>query len=370
MKIDIKNRIIKSDMEDIYHRSLDWNRLHGKTVFISGAYGMLASYIVCFLMYLNMNTNIAVDVIAQGRDEKKAKEKFETFWNHERFRFYSGDILCAISDIPKVDYIIHAAGIANPRFYTAMPVEVIEPNVIGTYHLLKLAERVKCSGFLFFSTGDIYGKVISPEDIDEKTMGMIDPLEEHSCYGESKRLGETLCVAFCREHGIPVKMARIGHTYGPTMDINYDSRVFASFVKCIIEGNDIDLYSDGRAKRPFCYIADAVAAFFLLLFKGGSGEAYNVTNTEQFISVGELAEILASISEKKVKVTMKVRKATDNYLEAKFNQENKPSEAKLRNLGWETHYDVRSGFERVYHYFKDDYYKGCLRKQRNNNENV
>lgn len=353
-RLDINSEVIKEDMEDIYGRELDWRQFHERTVFISGAYGMLASYMVCFFMYLNMHTEISVRVIAQGRDEKKAKERFEAFWEHENFRFYSGDILHSVRDIPEADYIIHAAGIANPRCYATMPVEVIEPNVIGTYHLLKLAVQKKCRGFLFFSTGDVYGRVLSPEHIDENTMGMLDPLEEHSCYGESKRLGETLCAAFCREYGVPVKMARIGHTYGPTMDIENDPRVFASFVKCIVEGEDIVLHSDGSARRPFCYIADAAAAFLLLLLEGASGEAYNVTNTEQFISVGELAGILAEIPKKKVSVVMKARKAEDNYVEARLNPANRPCEAKLRKMGWETHYNVKDGFRRVYYYLKNN----------------
>lgn len=355
MKLDVANKIIVDDMEDIYRRRMNWEKFHNKTVFISGAYGMLASYIVFFLMYLNENTQISVDVIAQGRDEKKARERFKDFWKHEKFRFYSGDILYPIRDIPRADYIVHAAGIANPRCYASMPVEVIEPGVIGTYNLLKLAAEKKCSGFLFFSTGDVYGKVVSPENIDENTVGTMDPLEEHSCYGESKRLGETLCAAFCREYGVPVTMARIGHTYGPTMDVRNDPRVFASFVKCILEEEDIILHSDGSARRPFCYIADAAAAFLLLLLEGVPGEAYNVTNTEQFVSVGELAKILADIPEKEVSVVMKARKTEDNYLEARLNQENKPSEKKLRELGWETHYNVRDGFERVYRCLRDNY---------------
>ena len=355
MKLDIKNEMIKSDMEDIYGRGMDWNRFHEKTVFISGAYGMLASYMVCFFMYLNMYTQISVRVIAQGRNEEKARERFGAFWDHENFRFYAGDILYPVKDIPEADYIIHTAGMANPRYYTTMPVEVIEPNVIGTYNLLRLAKEKNCRGFLFFSTGDVYGKVASPENMNENTMGMMDPLEEHSCYGESKRLGETLCAAFYREYDVPVTMARIGHTYGPTMDVENDPRVFTSFIKCILKQEDIVLYSDGSARRPFCYIADATAALLLLLLEGAPGEAYNVANTEQFVSVGELAEILAEIPEKKVSVVRKVRKTEDNYLEAKLNPGNKPSEKKLREMGWETHYNVRDGFERVYRCLRDNY---------------
>lgn len=90
--------------------------------------------------------------------------------------------------------------------------------------------------------------------------------------------------------------------------------MFASFIKCIVAGEDIVLHSDGSAQRPFCYIADATAAFLLLLLDGKPGEAYNVTNTEQFVSIKELAEILTVIPEKKSSLVMKKRNASDNYL--------------------------------------------------------
>lgn len=357
MHFGLGNKIIREDMENIYNRGYDWSKFEGKTVLISGAYGMLASYIVYMLMYLNISKGISVKVIAQGRSEDKAKEKFGDFWNHNNFSFVNLNILEQIQNMPHIDYIIHAASLASPQYYTTKPVEVIEPNVMGTYNLLNLAKEQQSDGFLFFSTGDIYGKVDNSNEIHEDTVGCMDPLDAHSCYGESKRLGETLCSAFYREYGIRTVIARIGHTYAPTMDIENDPRVFASFMKCVLEGRDITLYSDGRARRPFCYIADATAAFILLLLKGVSGEAYNVTNTNQFISISELAEIIAMLPEKKLSVRFMTRDLSDTYLNNQSNQGNRPLEIKLRALGWSAEYDVTEGFSRVYaclHNVKND----------------
>ena len=114
-------------------------------------------------------------------------------------------------------------------------------------------------------------------------------------------------------------MARIGHTYGPTMDFKSDPRVFASFLKCAIESQDIVMQSNGKAKRPFCYLADAVFAYMLILLKGKEGEAYNVCNTEQFFSVKELADIVV----------------------------------KLKELGWNYKFDLKEGMTRTYQVLKE-----------------
>lgn len=347
----LDNEIIKEDMESIYNRNFDWTVLNGKTFFISGAYGMLTSYVVYFLMYLNIQYGINVRIIAQGRNEEKAFQRFNEIWDERAFEFTNVDICKPIKMEDKIDYIIHGAGVANPRLYSTNPVEVMEPNLLGTYYLLKLAEEKKCDSFLLFSTGDIYGKVDDPTNIVETTLGKMDPLDIHSCYGESKRAAETLCASFTREYNIKTSMARIGHTYGPTMDIKNDPRVFASFLKCAVESQDIVMQSDGRAKRPFCYLADAVFAYMLILLKGKEGEAYNVCNTEQFFSVKELADIVADIPENKLNVIFKTR--DDEYVENKLNSYNKPIETKLKELGWNYKFDLKEGMARTYQVLKE-----------------
>ena len=236
-----------------------------------------------------------------------------------------------------------------------MPVEVAEPNVLGTYHLLRLAREKGTQSFLFFSSGDVYGKMREGAgEIHEADVGAADPLDLLSCYGGSKRMGETWCRLFSVEYGVNAKIARIAHTYAPTMDIESDPRVFSSFMKCVAAGTDIVMHSDGSACRPFCYIADAVAAFFLILFEGASGEAYNVSNDRAFLSIRELAEILVKLRpELSLKVIAKERPKGAAYLENNFNKANRPSADKLRELGWQCRFDAAAGFARVWRYLRD-----------------
>lgn len=351
----IDSHIIKEDMEDIFNRNLNWRNLDEKTVYISGAYGMIASYIVYFLCYISEYKGIKVNIVAQGKNLEKAKKRFGALFEKDYFHFTCGDICKEITYKGAIDYIIHAAGPANPRLYAAYPVEVTEPNILGTNYLLKLAKEKKVEGFLLFSTGDVYGKVDEPDKIDEETIGKVNQLDDHSCYSESKRMAETLAYCYFKEYSVPAKIARIGHTYGPTMDIENDPRVFASFIKCLIDNRNIEMLSDGLAKRPFCYLADAVTSYFTILFCGKNGEAYNVCNNNEFISMRELANIVACLDEnKQIDVVYKNRVENDGYIENTVNKDNNPSDEKLKSLGFEYHFSTKDGMQRTMEFIKEN----------------
>ncbi|MEN6414751.1 MAG: NAD(P)-dependent oxidoreductase [Veillonellales bacterium] len=350
----MRSDVIEKDMQDIYSRDIAWERFKGKTILVTGATGMLVSYLLYFLIYLNEVHNANIRIIALVRNLKKCEQKFGKYKEKSYFKIYTEDITKPLNIAEAIDFIIHAASLASPQYYEPMPIEVAAPNVLGTYYLLQLAREKKVSGFLFFSSGDIYGKM--PEgtgDIVEEMSGSMDPLDMHSCYGESKRMGETWCASFAREYDMPVTIVRIGHTYGPTMDVEQDPRVFASFMKCVYHGEDIVMLSDGSAKRPFCYIADAIVAFFLVLLEGKKGEAYNVCNTMEFLSIAELAELMVRLRpELGLKFIRKQRVRSEVYLENKGNKDNKPIETKLKKLGWKCHYDSYTGFKNVLRYLQ------------------
>lgn len=106
--------------------------------------------------------------------------------------------------------------------------------------------------------------------------------------------------------------------------------------------------SSGNSKRTFCYIADALAAFFLILLRGNEGEAYNVCNTDAFCSIAELADTLVGLyPELHLKVVRKEREKDDAYVENSVASGIPYDNAKLKRLGWETKYDIQAGFSRV-----------------------
>ena len=350
------NLILKQDMEDIYSRRTDWDIFDGKTVLLTVAYGMLASYLVYFFFYLKEGKNINVKLMAVVRNKEKFYKKFRDLDSIDECNVIERNLSQKLEISTDVDYIIHAASLASPQYYSVCPVDVLQPNTIGNYNLLQLAKEKQVKGYLLFSTGDVYGAVnVESGLIGEETFGAMNTLDIHNCYSESKRMAETMCKAFQVQYNVPTKIARIAHTYAPTMDIENDPRVFASFVKNIVNRQDIVMKSSGAGKRSFCYITDAVAGYFAVLLDGKAGEAYNVCNTSQYVSIRQLADCLANLyPDRHIHVVQKERSAEEHYTEnvLLLGSESTPDNAKLKNLGWEAKVSIRDGFDRVVRYLE------------------
>lgn len=351
----MKHHIIEADLKEIYQRDIPWGKLENKTILVTGAYGMLASYVIFMLIYLNKKVGMHINIIAVVKSKEKLIKRFGNIDKNEYFKVYISELDEALEIQEDIHYIIHAASLASPQYYSVCPIEVLKPNIIGNYHLLELSALKKVEGYLFFSTGDIYGVIEGKETIKEDIYGSMDTLDIHNCYSESKRMAETMCKAWFLQKNVPTKIARIWHTYAPTMNVDEDPRVFASFVNDILHGKDIIMKSDGSAKRSFCYISDAVAGFFLVLLCGNSGEAYNICNTEEFYSISQLAEKMVTLyPELNLKVIRKDRSKNDVYVENSVANYIPPDNSKLKSLGWEAKYDITTGFKQVIESLKND----------------
>ncbi|MCD7728825.1 MAG: NAD-dependent epimerase/dehydratase family protein [Clostridia bacterium] len=347
------NSIVSEDMKNIYDAYNKWERLYEKSVYISGATGMIASYLVLFFSYLNEMYDMRIEIYAGVRNLQKSKKIFGDLLDKNYFHIVEGDVVdIAVSPKLEWNYIIHAASLASPQYYGSMPVEVMLPNVIGTWRLLELAKNMSSESVLFFSSGDVYGKLDNIETVDENVVGVLDYLKNGNMYGESKRCGEALCMAYCSEYGISTKAARIHHTYGPTMNIDSDTRVFSEFVKNIVSGEDIVMKSDGAAMRAFCYVTDCVEAMLRILIEGDSGGMYNIGNPNEYISIKDLAITMSKISGFKAKVIVQERNAGKNYCPSTIKQRLNVSVEKLKRMGWRPKVGIEDGFTRVIKYFK------------------
>lgn len=347
------NRIIGEDIKKIISSYKGWERLRNKTILITGANGFLPAYLVETLLQLN-NVFDAFDlrVIGIVRNKTKAEERFSHLISNSFFEIVETDICADLSVDKKIDFIIHAASQASPKYFGVDPVGTINPNVLGTINLLKLAIKNDVESFLYFSSGEVYGQ-LSNEDmpIKESTFGYLDPTNVRSCYAESKRMGETLCVSYLHQYGVKAKICRPFHTYGPGMSLD-DGRVFADFVSAVVSKKDIVLNSDGSARRAFCYLSDATLAFIMILLDGKDGEAYNVGNPEEEYSMKELANIVISIEKDlDLKLTTAEPVQNNNYLKSPVSRVT-PDIEKIRSLGWNPSVSAAEGFDRTIKSFK------------------
>lgn len=341
-----QRRIVREDLQRIVSASLPWERLFRKTVLISGANGFVPAYMLETLLELNRTVRAEIRVVALVRNREKAMQRLGVHAADRALTMVVQDVRSPYSGPSGVNFVIHAASQASPKYYRTDPAGTFETNVTGTLRMLEVAKAERSEGFLLFSSGDVYGDRPDPVlPIDEQSFGALDPMNLRSCYGEGKRAAETLCACWCAQFGVPVQVARLSHTYGPGMSPD-DGRVFADFVADIVAGRDIVMKSDGSARRPFCYLADATIGLFTILLRGQAGEAYNL-GVDSECSILELAQMMCGLfPERKCRVIRKERRPEDPYVPS-------PRDAghfdisKVKCLGWEPTTPLEQGFRRT-----------------------
>lgn len=343
-----RNPIIEEDVARITAHDLPWRAFANKTVLVAGANGFLPAYMVETLLYLNeVDASMNCRVIGMVRNQEKASRRFAHLLGRADFAMAVQDVAAPAAIHEQVDFVIHAASQASPKYYGIDPVGTLAANSVGTYHLLSLARDCRAEGFLFISSGDVYGQVDETQiPTKEDWYGTLDPTLVRSCYGESKRMGETMCAAFGHQYGLRTTIVRPTHTYGPGVALD-DGRVFADFVANIVRREDIVLKSDGTARRAFCYLADAALAFFTVLLKGERGQAYNVGNEDCEASVAELARLLVGLfPERGLQLRFDTQPAPAGYLQSKVSRGSLDT-GKLRKLGWQPTTGLEEGFRRT-----------------------
>jgi dTDP-D-glucose 4,6-dehydratase len=130
-----------------------------------------------------------------------------------------------------------------------------------------------------------------------------------------------------------------------------DGRVYADFVKNIIHSNNIEIKSDGKAVRAYCYILDATIAFIKILLEGKTGNAYNVGNDECIVSVFELANILIHLYPEKNLEVLRVIEQNSNYIASTISR-TIPNIDKLKNLNWFPEVTIEHGFRRTIEHYQ------------------
>ncbi|KAJ4819314.1 UDP-glucuronic acid decarboxylase 1 [Rhynchospora pubera] len=115
---------------------------------------------------------------------------------------------------------------------------------------------------LLTSTSEVYGDPLEHPQTEEYWRN-VNPIGVRSCYGEGKRVAETLMFDYHRQHGIEIKIARIFNTYGLRMNID-DGRVVSNFLAQAIRGEHLTVQAPGTQTRSFCYVSDMVSKLLYL----------------------------------------------------------------------------------------------------------
>lgn len=343
------SEIIQSDLEYIV-KDINLERLRNKTILITGASGMLASYYLCTLMYLNDNFNYNINILALVRNKENLLKKIGIN-NRKDIKTLEQDVCDNINIDEKIDYIIHMASSSNPKSITEDPVGIIKANVIGTLNVLELAKKNNAE-VIFTSTREIYGDMNDVEIIKEDDMGILNNIQLRSCYPESKRMAENLIVSYSYQYNIRYKIARIAHSYGPGMIVKNDGRIMSDLLSNVLDKKNIILKSDGKAKRAFCYVADAIKGLLIITVSNNKNEVYNLANETEEIEIKELAEDLIKwYSKYNVKLEFHIENNQNKYVNFKRT---KLSTEKLEKLGWKPEINLHDGIIRTVNFFEGE----------------
>lgn len=342
------DEILQEDVESLVSEgTVPFALLEHKSVFVTGATGLLGSQVVKALLCSNRRLGTDIRILALVRSQSKAEKVFGGLLAREDLQFVYGDVTQEISCEQQIDYIIHGASATSSRYFVSNPVETILTAVNGTVNMLEFARKKQVKGFLYLSSLEVYGTP-SPQAglIDESYSGYIDPLQVRSSYSESKRMVECICASYASEYQVPVKIARLSQTFGAGVEYD-DGRVFAEFARCALEKKDIVLHTKGQTVRSYCYTKDAIAAMLLILLKGENGAAYNVTNMDTKISIADMAQLVCELfPEAGIQVTFDIPEDASAF---GYNPEMVIAldSSRLQALGWKPTADLREMFERL-----------------------
>lgn len=289
--------LIVEDIEDICRdENIPWSDLRDATILVTGATGLIGSLLVKTLIYRAVSSGCKLRVLALVRNIDKARELYKAQLPYEgsNLVFVRADINAPLDLDEKVDYIVHAASVTSSQDFVSKPVDTILTTLRGTWNMLELSRQKNSRSIVFLSSLEVYGQ-LDHECAVESDNGILDILSVRNSYPQSKRMAESMCVAYHAQYGINAKIVRLTQTFGPGVDKN-DGRVFAQFARSVIENKDIVLLSRGGTCRDYLYTADAVRGILSVLLLGKGGEAYNLSDPDSYISIMDMANMCKDIS--------------------------------------------------------------------------
>ena len=305
-----------------------------KRILVTGGAGFLGSHL-CEQLLEKGHDVLCVDNYFTG-----SKDNIAHLLDYRNFEIMRHDVTFPL--YVEVDEIYNMACPASPIHYQFDPVQTTKTSVHGAINMLGLAKRVKAR-ILQASTSEVYGNP-SQHPQTEAYWGNVNPIGPRSCYDEGKRCAETLFFDYYRQHGLPIRVARIFNTYGPRMLPN-DGRVVSNFIVQALQGKPITVYGDGSQTRSFCYVDDLVEGLMRLM-----AAPDEVTGPVNLGNPGEFT--ILQLAEKVVAKTGTKSEIVFEDLPQDDPTQRRPDITLARDkLGWEPTVQFEHGLDQTIAYF-------------------
>lgn len=345
------NNILKEDIQFFASRFALATELEGKTIAVTGSTGLLGACMVHCLLALKAQRGVNLHIVAVARNMEKAVRLFGE--EREELSYYQYDFS---STEPfqlkrKVDYLFHFAAPTASKDFIEKPVETMNTVYMGMQNILNYAEQTKLESLVLASTLEVYGTITDDSTpLTEDKQGYLDPMATRSSYPLAKRAAEGLCHNYAVEKQVKVKVARLAQTFGAGVSTQ-DNRVFAQFARSVIHNEDIILHTTGELSRCYCYTTDAINAMLYILLKGEDGTAYNVANEATYISIRQMAELVAeTFNPDHVHVVIEMQEGLGYSPTTKLRLDTQ----RIQSLGWTPYYNMKDMFGRLIASMKEE----------------
>ena len=327
--------------------STNWKDWGGKKILITGATGMVGSWLVKELL------SRGATVVALVRDIDYQTEFYR-----------SGDYLCtaivngtledysavvrAINEY-EIDTVFHLGAQTIVGAAYREPLQTFESNIRGTYHILEACRQHR----------DLVERIVIASS--DKAYGIADelpytedmPLKGCHPYDASKSCADLLAQTYFHTYDVPISIVRCGNIYGGG-DLNW-SRIVPGTIRSLLNNQRPIIRSNGEYIRDYIYIKDVVDAYLnvaeSIRKKNSSGEAFNFSTESRMTVIGIVNEIRSIMDKEELEpqiLNLNLKEIPEQLLSA---------EKAHKILGWYPKYDLKNGISETVEWYKN-YFRG------------
>jgi UDP-glucuronate 4-epimerase len=273
-----------------------------KIQIVTGAAGFVG-FSVSLSLLKKGNNIIGIDNVNNYYDTLIKKKRISILKKYKNFKFFKIDLI----DLNKLKYnlnsyniekVFHFAAQAGVRHSINHPEEYVSNNLVATFNILEFCRKKKIGRLIFASSSSVYGKTNSKKIKENNNTDR--PLQ---FYAATKKSCELMAHSYSSMYKIKTTVLRFFTLYGPWG--RPDMALF-KFTKSILENKYIEVYNNGKHKRDFTYIDDAVDA----IIKTGNEKLSQKENFKIYnIGNGRPIKLMHYISliENKLKIKAKIK---------------------------------------------------------------
>lgn len=284
----VKNKLVAEDCKKSCTDINGFSIFENQTILVTGGTGFVGKWIAEMVSYVNETSSLNIKLYLLARDVSKFEEEVPHLVSKEYITVIQQDVRFVFELPSDINYIIHAAGSPDNREHVTNPLKTIDTFYKGTVSVMDAALRLpNLRKIVHMSSHQIYGKNEENSLINERFTGTYESSSNVSCYGESKRIAESVCNYFRKTFQLPVVVLRPFAFIGPYQQLEKPWAI-NSFIRDGILGGPIKILGNGLTERSYMYGSDMAYWILMALVNGSAGENYNL-GSGQSISLNDLA---------------------------------------------------------------------------------